>query len=40
MTNPATHLRNVKQLQGMINSYENKLDDRVNEVFAYVPVFG
>ena len=26
MSNPVQHLRNVKELKGIINSYENKLD--------------
>ena len=36
MSNPVQHMRNVKELQSIITSYENKLDQKVNEVYEHV----
>ena len=33
MSNAASHFRNVKELQNLIHSYENKLDAKVNDVY-------
>lgn len=34
--NTISHYRNVRQLNTMIDSYEKKLDEKINEMFHYV----